>query len=317
MLRAVAVVVALVCVPALVAFVAYRGADGGEDGTEAMTPASPTAGGLMPWAIVSPTPAMWAGGIAGTIPAASATARPAAAPTATASATAAIPTLTPEERTEAEALLRAAALGPEDIPEGFPLGDEGFTTNEELAEVGRLSVEMFGSAGGATLEDPYSSGRILGYHANYDAEAPGDPSSFSGTASFGMDVDLFREASDAHQYVELVRQQLSNWDEMAASQERQQAQEYLESLGLEFRNVSVSTISFADVGDERIAFEMAATVHVSELGLDMEFEGQGVALRRGRVVAALTVLTINSSADEDQLEDLAHTLDERMKDALE
>ena len=100
-------------------------------------------------------------------------------------------TMTAEERNAAEALLKAATLGANDLPEGFTLVDEGFATNEELGEVGDVLVKMFYSADGVALEDRfYSSGRILGCHANYEADTPSDPSSFSGTVSLNVSVDL-------------------------------------------------------------------------------------------------------------------------------
>jgi len=264
----------------------------------------------MPWAVVSPT----AANVVGSIPLASPTA---SATAAAASPTVSAPTLTPEERAEAEALLKAASLRPEDIPEGLPLEHESFTTNEELAEIGGMLVEMWGSAGGVALEDPYSAGRILGYYANYEAERPTDPSSFSGTWSFDVSVDLFRESSAAHEYFELARQYLSNADEMAASQEWEQLQELYEGFGLEVRDLSVSSIAFAEVGDERLALEMKLTMRLPDLDTDFHLVERAVAVRRDRAVGSVTVVAVNSSPSAKQLENLARTLDERMKDALE
>jgi len=284
---------------------------------EPTTLASPTPGGfgVMPWAVVSPAPANMAGSIAGTPPAAPATAEPTASPTAAAPPTAGPPTLTPQERTEAEALLRAAALRPEDIPEGLPLEDEGFITNEELAETGELSVEMFGSAGGAA-PDPYSSGRILGYDANYDAEAPDDLSSFSGTASFGVSVELFQDSTGAHEYFEQA-EELARQQSDPEGEARRQLQEYYQSLGLELSDLSVSSLSVADLGEERVALEVKGTMRLPGFDADLDIVEQAVGMRRGRLVGSVTVLTVNESPDEEQLEDLARKLDERMKDALE
>jgi len=284
---------------------------GGGEAEPTATAATTVPGmGAMSWAVVSPTAANVVGSIPLVSPTASATA-------AGASPTVSAPTLTPEERAEAEALLKAASLRPEDIPEGFPLEDESFTTNEELAEIGGMLVEMLGSAGGVALEDPYSSGRILGYYANYKAKRPTDPSSFSGTASFYVTVDLFRESSAAHEYFELARQYLSNPDEMAASQEWEQLQEYYESFGLEFRDLSVSSIAFAEVGDERLALETKLTMRLPDLDTDFHLVERAVAVRRDRAVGSVRVVAVNSSPSAKQLENLARTLDERMKDALE
>jgi len=273
-----------------------------------------TAGGMgaMSWAVVSPT----AAGMAGSIP------FPLASPTASATAagaspTVSVPTLTPEERAEAEALLKAASLRPEDIPEGFPLEYEAFVANEEVAEIGGMWVEMFGSIGGVGLEDLYTSGRILGYYANYEVERPTDPSSFSGTDSFHVNVELFRESSAAHEYLELSRQHLSNPDEMAASQLWEQLREFVESFGLEVGDPSVSSIAFPELGDERLAFEAKFTMLVPDLDADFHVVLQGVGVRRDRVVGSVGVGAVNASPSTKQLEDLARTLDKRMKDALE
>jgi len=285
-------------------------------GGEAEPTVTATAAGMgtmmMPLGVVSlsPTAADAVGSIALASPTASATA-------AGASPAVSIPTLTPEERSEAEALLRAASLRPEDIPEGFPLGDDGFTTNEEVAGIGNMWAEMFGSAGGVALEDLYSSGRILGYYVNYEVEGPMDPSSFSGTACFSVTVDLFRESSAAHEYFELARQYESNPDEMAASKRWEQLQEYYEGFGLEFRDLSVSSIAFAEVGDERLAFEVKVTMLVPDLDTDSHLVEQMVAVRRDRAIGYVLVVAFNSSPSAKQLENLARTLDERMKDALE
>lgn len=283
---------------------------GGESEPAATADTTASGMGAMAWVVVSPTAASVVGSIPSASPTASATA-------AGASPTVSAPTLTPEELAEAEALLKAASLRPEDIPEGLPLEYEVFATNEELAEIGEMWVEMLGSAGGVALEDLYNSERILGYYANYAAEGLTDPSSFSGTASFYVSVDLFRESSAAHEYFELSRQYLPNADEMAASQGWEQLQEVYEVLGWEVRDLSVSSIAFAEVGDERLAFEMKATMRLPDVDTDFHLVGRAVAVRRDRVVGCVGVVAVNSSPSARQLENLARTLDERMKDALE
>ena len=86
-------------------------------------------------------------------------------PAATATAAAPTAAVTIEDRAEVEALLKAAALGLEDLPSGFTLDEERFTTNEEAAR------ETSDSPGAATLEDMNRFGRILGYEASYSQEA--------------------------------------------------------------------------------------------------------------------------------------------------
>jgi len=231
----------------------------------------------------------------------------------TASATASVPTLTPDERSAAEALLEAAALRPEDIPAGLSLKNEGFTTNEEVGEVGDLLVEMFYSAGGVSLKDRfYSSGRILGYHANYKADAPSDSSSFSGTVQFGVTVDLYRDSASLHADFELYRQHPP--DETAM---RENAQELYEALGFKLKDLSVSWRAFAQVGDESVAREIEVTVRAPDLDTDSHVVLQSVWIQWGRLAGSLGLITMNASPPVEELEDLARTLDERMKDALE
>jgi hypothetical protein len=230
----------------------------------------------------------------------------------TASATASVPTLTPDERAEAEALLRAAALRPEDVPEGLHLEDEGFATNEQLGEVGDVFVKGFYSANGVTLEDRFNSmGRILGYHTTYKADALSDPS-FSGTVLFAVSVDLFRDSAGPHGDLERYRQHLP--DEEAL---RENLQEAYEPKQMELRDLSVSSLPFPEVGDERLAWEMKTTIRAPGLDTDLNTVLRWVYIQRDRLVGSLMVTAMNASPPVQQLEDLARKLDERMKDALE
>jgi len=220
--------------------------------------------------------------------------------------------LTVEERAEAEALLKAAALRPEDVPEGFLLKDEGFTTNEEAGEVGDILVKELYSIEGVALEDRFSSlGRILGYHAAYKPDAPSDSSSFSGTVSFGVTVDLYRDSASLHADLELYRQHPP--DETAL---RELAQEVYDALGMELKDLSVSWPAFAQVGDGSLAQEMKVTVRAPDLDTDFYVVLQRVWIQRDRLAGSLGLVSVNASPPGEELEDLARTLDERMKDAL-
>jgi hypothetical protein len=76
-------------------------------------------------------------------------------------------------------------------------------------------------------------------------------------------------------------------------------------------------MSFAEVGDDRIAFEMKFTMHNPDLNTDFHYVVQLVGIRRGRGVGAISVFAVTSPSPVGELEDLARTLDKRLKDALE
>jgi len=282
-------------------------------GEEEARPAEPT-GTVSPreanitGAILNPTPS----------PTATTTAASAAAGTSTAattiSATPGTRTMTPQESGEAEAMLRAAALRPEDIPEGFRMEDESFITNEELKETKELLVETMGPLGGATPEDLNRWGRILGYNATYGPEEVGDPASFSGTLSLHVSVDLFQDSTGAHEYVEQAGElALQQSDPQGVAWH--QLQEYYQSLGLELSDLKVSSLSVAEVGEERVAWETRATIRFSDG--DLHVVQQVVGLRRGSAAGSIGLVAVSSAPPVGQLESLARTLDERLKDALE
>jgi hypothetical protein len=259
---------------------------GGGEAEPAATAA--TAGpdlGAMPWAIASPTAADAVGSI------------PWASPTPSAT----------------EVLLQAASLRLEDLPDHFAFEYDRFTTNEQLIAVMGQFLEELGSLS-VTREELDCWGRILGYTANYGTLEPqGHP--FSGTVSFQVVVDLFRDSGGAGQYFAWLSRDLSN-PQNSATWKR--AQEREDDFGEEWRYLSASPISFPQIGDERLAAEMAATVHYRyDPDLDFEYAAKAVAFRSGRAVGTIAVSAVNSSPDVDELEDLVRTLDERMKDALE
>ena len=227
-----------------------------------------------------------------------------AATIAPGSATATAPTSgAVEDRAEVEALLKATALRLEDLPEGFSLDEESFTTNEE-------SAGDAGAIGEPTLEDLNRFGRILGYDASY---SQGGPSSLldRGTLSLFATATLYGDSDGADQAFEFVRDQASDPDFVDAFEES------LTSPGVEIQDASISPMSFAELGDERQAYEVKVSAHSTDLDQDFDFIAQLVGIRRDRLVGAVTVLAINSLSPEPGLEDLARTLDERMKDALE
>jgi hypothetical protein len=97
---------------------------------------------------------------------------------------------TVEDSAEVEELLKAASLQLEDLPEGFVLDEDTYTTNEEA------SVEADGVAQ-PTLEDFNSWGRILGYDATYS-----DPEALTtiedgGTLSLTVTTTLYEDSDGA------------------------------------------------------------------------------------------------------------------------
>jgi hypothetical protein len=257
--------------------------------------AEPTATGTATAAAPSPTPT------------ATPTATPSPTPTATPSPT---PTPTPApagptdaERAAAEPLLRAASLRAEDLPEGFTFAEERFVTNEQSI------AEQLDYPGAPTLDDLNRWGQILEYEATYNREVP---SILTGaTLSLKETTVLYRDSAGADENFEVVRQHTTD-PEYAKAQERKSAEE-----GQEMRDVEISPISFAKVAEDRMAFELTFTAYTSDLGKDLNYVAQLIGIRRGRAIGLIQVLAVGSPHPLEEVEDLARTLDERMKDALE
>jgi hypothetical protein len=232
----------------------------------------------------------------GAPPTAAATVETGASPTAAA---------TVENRTEVEALLTAASLRAEDLPAGFTLDDDHFTTNEESAE------ENTGP-GNPTLDELNQFGRILGYEASYSQEA-GLSTLLEGNALFlQTTTTVYQDSDGAKEHFQFVRDQTSD-PEFTDTFEKN----FEYTPGVEVSDASISEISFADVGDERLALEVKVSAHSTDLDQDFDFVGQIVGVRTDRMIGSITVVGINTSTPKKVLEDLARTMDERMKDALE
>jgi len=245
------------------------------------------------------TPASPAGGS----PAAAATVTP-GSPTAAATGAAPTAEATVENRPEVEALLKAASLRQEDLPEGYTLDEEGFTTNEEA--VGETS-----GPGEPTLEDLNGFGRILGYDASYSDLASLTALTEGGTVSIQVTTTLYQDSDGADDAFEFVRDQATDPEFVDAFRAS------TEGPGMEIRDATISEMSVAKLGDKRLALEIKVSAHSTDLDQDFDFIAQVVGIRRDRVVGAVTVLAIDKTSSDVALEDLARTLDERMKDALE
>jgi len=227
---------------------------------------------------------------------------------APASATVPAPTAaaTVEDRPEVETLLKAAALQLEDLPSGYTLDDETFSTNEESA--GDES-ELLGAP---TLEELNGFGRILGYDASYSQDASLSALLEGGTLSLQVTTTLYEDSDGADDAFEFVREQASDPEFLDAFEES-----FASSPGVEVQDASLTPLSFAELGDERLAFEFKVSAHSTDLDQDFDFIARLVGVRRDRAIGSVTVLAINAPPPEDELEDLARKLDDHLKDALE
>jgi hypothetical protein len=109
------------------------------------------------------------------------------------------------ERAANEALLKAASLQLEDMPEGFTLDEESFSTNEEAAS------QSSDSPGSFTLADMNRFQRILGYDATYsNLEALTASAVFEGTLFLQTTATVYRNPDGAGEAFEFVRQQTSD-----------------------------------------------------------------------------------------------------------
>jgi len=226
-------------------------------------------------------------------------------PTAIASM-AAVASMTAQDRSEAEALLKAATLQLEDLPSGYTLDEERFSTNEETAD------EQKENPYAPTLEDLNRFGRILSYDASYSQEVTADTFTTGGTLFVQVTSAVYEESEGAAEALDFVRQQASDpgfADEFE--------QNFASSSGVQVKSATVSPMSFAKVGDDRLAFEMKITAVSPGIDTDLDFVARVVGVLRGRGIDSLTVLSVGSPSPVDELENLAHTLDERMKDAFE
>lgn len=217
------------------------------------------------------------------------------------------PTAIDPERAEAEALLKAAALRTEDLPSGFTLDEESFSTNEEAA------TESSDSPGSFTLTDMNRFQRILGYDASFsNLEALTSSAVFEGTLFVQSTATVYRNPSGAGEAFEFVREQTSDTQAAQVFEES-----FASSAGVEVRDASISPVSIPELGDDRLAIEIRVSAHSAELDEDFEFVAQLVAIRRDRLVGSFTVVAVNAPAPAEELENLARKLDERMQGALE
>ncbi len=233
-------------------------------------------------------------------------AQPSPSPTTGAPMTAApMTTVTAADQSQAEALAKAATLQVGDLPQGFVLKDEQFTTNEQAAQ------RQSGLPNAPTVDDLNRWGRMLGYEATYTAE------SLSGTGTLIVQTatHVYRDADGANQYFDAFRQLASSDSQLlqAASGIFQQAQE---GEATNTRDVTLSRLSFPEIADGQLAFELKVTAYVGTIGAAIDEYTSFFAIRQGRGIATVLTMALGSPTPEQDLLNLARASDERLKGAL-
>jgi len=210
---------------------------------------------------------------------------------------------TAEERAAAEPILSAASLPGEYLPHGFTFQEERFLTNEESAE------EELDYAGAPTVEDLNRWGQILEYEVTYQREIP---TTLTGaTLSLKVTTVLYRDKAGARDAFEFEQMRLSG------------AEPLLDALAwpaysdLNVDEASVSPISIGGIGNDRAGFRMELSGSLPDIDSELSFFGQLLLVRRDRVIGLVAAVAVGSPHPPKELEDIASTLDERMKDALE
>ena len=207
---------------------------------------------------------------------------------------------TGEERAAAEPILKAASLPGDDLPQGFTFQGERFLTNEESA------AEGLDYAGAPTVEDLNRWGQISEYEVTYQREFP---TTLTGaTLSLEVTMTIYRDSTGADENFEAVRQQTSGPDYIKALEQ---------AFTEEGRDISMSPISFATVGEDRMAFEFRYTMYSPNVQRDLDFVEQVIAIRRGRLIGVIDTLATGSPHPLEEVEAMARKLDDRMKTALE
>lgn len=226
-----------------------------------------------------------------------------APPSPTPTAAAPSPTATPVvDRAQVEAQLKAAALKLEDLPKGFTLDEEKFTSNEDEAQ----DESYLPNA--PTLDDLNRFGRILGYQAYYTRPAPATLT--GATVAFRIETDVYQDSKGAAEHFEAIRQQASEpgfADALVKQSDDEESQAH---------DAIITPMSFAKVGDDRMAFEIKFKVHYTKSDRDLDFYAQAIGVRRGRAVGYISTIAIGSPHPRSELEDMARTLDKRLKDTF-
>jgi hypothetical protein len=210
---------------------------------------------------------------------------------------------TSEERDAAGPILMASALLAEDLPEGFTLDEEKYLSNEDSIDNER------GYAGAATLEDLNRWGQILQYISTYSRATP--PTLTGATLALREITALYRDEAGARAAFEFERTRSSNPERLL------DALPWPASSDLNAGEASVSPLSVSGMGNDRAAVQIEVTGSLPDVDSELKFYGQLLLVRRGREIGSVATVAVGSPHPVSELEDLARTLDERMKDALE
>ena len=259
-----------------------------------------------PWPYVVGAAVLMAGavllaGCAGGEEEAAPTASPAASPSATEEASPALPSPSPslpaETRAELEALLKAAALDVDDLPSGFALEEESFLTSEEAAADDPIDPQE-------RLDDFNKWGRLLSYNVSYMKEV-GLAALMGGTAGIGVEIVIYRDEEGAQASMSSTRERIEDPELAAKILADFQDEDYSDA--------QLSKISFADIGDETLAFQITAQ---SSAELVDKVVFQIVGVREGRVIGSVKTVALTAASPIEELEGLVRRLHEKIGAAL-
>jgi hypothetical protein len=214
------------------------------------------------------------------------------------------PTPSVETRAELEALLKSMALTLEDLPSGFTLDEEKFETNEEAAKDYPDGEEQ-------GLADYARWRRLLGYEASYSTEVSLATLMTGGTIAIQISTVLHEDSEGASEAIARVEERLSD------PEQRARLVEEFEKENPNFEDVELDLMSFAQVGDDTAAYQVAGNLRDVGSGTEVAAVYQLVAMRRGRGLGAVMVAAAQGPSPIEELEAMARKLDQRMKEALE
>ena len=172
------------------------------------------------------------------------------------------PTATPSA---VEEQLRGMVLQPSDLPAGFSLAQESFSTNEEVAGDGEDAAEVL-----ARLTE---WGRILGHGVVFSSEASSENSVFLVDST----VSLYESDSGAAA-------------SFADAVNTARATDWQASVG-EATDLRVEEVPSLDVADEMLWLRITGTALVGDPPAEQPFVQDVVLLRVGRVRGSVSILT--------------------------
>lgn len=214
-----------------------------------------------------------------------------------------MPTLPAESREEVEALIKSMALTLEDLPSGFTLDEEKFTTNEEAAKDYPDGEEQ-------GLADYVRWHRLLGYEATYSTAPSLATLMTGGTIGIRIDIAIFQDARGASEAMARGKERLSD------PEERERLIQQFQEENPEFHNVEFEPMSFAQVGDDTAAFQVTGELSDPESELEATAVYQYVVVRRGRGTGIVSIAAIQGPSAIQELESMVRKLDQQMKEAL-